>query len=136
MKILTANQIKNCDTATIEKGIKSISLMEKAATKCCDWMTDYFRNAEKFLIFCGNGNNGGDGFAIARILYEKGFDIEVFINKENMKFSRDAEVNFKKIKAISGITIKDYSEFDNRDNSVIIDAFFGYGLIRELSYDF
>ena len=51
------------------------------------------------MIFCGNGNNGGDGFAIARILYEKGFDIEVFINKENMKFSRDAEVNFKKIKA-------------------------------------
>ena len=136
MKILTANQIKNCDTATIEKGISSISLMEKAATKCCDWMTDYFRNAEKFLIFCGNGNNGGDGFAIARILYEKGFDIEVFINKENMKFSRDAEVNFKKIKPISGITIKDYSEFDNRDNSVIIDALFGYGLNRELSYDF
>ena len=136
MKILTANQIKNCDTATIEKGISSISLMEKAATKCCDWMTDYFRNAEKFLIFCGNGNNGGDGFAIARILYEKGFDIEVFINKENMKFSRDAEVNFKKIKPISGITIKDYSEFDNRDNSVIIDALFGYGLNRELSEEF
>ena len=136
MKILTATQIKNCDTATIEKGISSISLMEKAATKCCDWMTDYFRNAEKFLIFCGNGNNGGDGFAIARILYEKGFDIEVFINKENMKFSRDAEINFKKIKPISGITIKDYSEFDNRDNSVIIDALFGYGLNRELSEEF
>ncbi len=135
MKILTANQIKNCDTATIEKGISSISLMEKAATKCCDWMTDYFRNAEKFLIFCGNGNNGGDGFAIARILYEKGFDIEVFINKENMKFSRDAEVNFKKIKAISGITIKDYSEFEN-NNFIIIDALFGYGLNRELSDDF
>lgn len=135
MKILTANQIKNCDTATIEKGISSISLMEKAATKCCDWMTDYFRNAEKFLIFCGNGNNGGDGFAIARILYEKGFDIEVFINKENMKFSRDAEVNFKKIKPISGITIKDYSEFEN-NNFIIIDALFGYGLNRELSDDF
>ena len=135
MKILTANQIKNCDTATIEKGISSISLMEKAATKCCDWMTDYFRNAEKFLIFFKKGNNGGDGFAIARILYEKGFDIEVFINKENMKFSRDAEVNFKKIKPISGITIKDYSEFEN-NNFIIIDALFGYGLNRELSDDF
>ena len=99
MKILTANQIKNCDTATIEKGISSISLMEKAATKCCDWMTDYFRNAEKFLIFCGNGNNGGDGFAIARILYEKGFDIEVFINKENMKFSNNRRFdNFHNLK--------------------------------------
>ncbi|WP_333851856.1 NAD(P)H-hydrate dehydratase [Epilithonimonas sp.] len=138
MKILTANQIKNCDTATIEKGISSIALMEKAATKCCDWIIDYFRNADKFLIFCGNGNNGGDGFAIARILYEKGFDVEVFINKNNMKFSREAEINFKKIKTISGIDVKDFSEVFNvhDEKSIIVDALFGYGLNRELSDDF
>jgi len=138
MKILTANQIKDCDAATIEKGISSIALMEKAATKCCDWIIDYFRNADKILIFCGNGNNGGDGFAIARILYEKGFDVEVFINKDNMKFSREAEINFKKIKAISGIDVKDFSEVFNvnDEKSIIVDALFGYGLNRELSDDF
>ncbi|WP_313100396.1 NAD(P)H-hydrate dehydratase [Epilithonimonas sp.] len=138
MKILTANQIKNCDTATIENGISSIALMEKAATKCCDWIIDYFRNADKFLIFCGNGNNGGDGFAIARILYEKGFDVEVFINKDNMKFSRESEINFKKIKAITGIDVKDFSEVFNvkDEKSIIVDALFGYGLNRELSDDF
>lgn len=135
MKILTANQIKNCDTATIEKGISSIALMEKAATKCCDWIIDYFRNVDKFLIFCGNGNNGGDGFAIARLLYEKGFDVEVFIDENNSKFSEDAKINLNKIKPISGITIKDYSEFEN-NNFIIIDALFGYGLNRELSDDF
>ncbi|WP_312420979.1 NAD(P)H-hydrate dehydratase [Epilithonimonas sp.] len=138
MKILTANQIKNCDTATIENGISSIVLMEKAATKCCDWIIDYFRNSDKFLIFCGNGNNGGDGFAIARILYEKGFDVEVFINKDNMKFSREAEINFKKIKTISGIDVKDFSEVFNvnDEKSIIVDALLGYGLNRELSDDF
>lgn len=136
MKILTANQIKNCDTATIEKGIKSISLMEKAATKCAIWIVDNFKSNQSFSIFCGNGNNGGDGFAIARMLYEKGFDLEVFIDENNSKFSEDAEINLNRIKQISGITIKDYSEFDNRDTSVIIDALFGYGLNRELSDDF
>lgn len=136
MKILTANQIKNCDTATIEKGIKSISLMEKAATKCANWIVDNFKSNQSFSIFCGNGNNGGDGFAIARMLYEKGFDVGVFIDENNSKFSEDAKINLNKIKPISGITIKDYSEFDNRDNSVIIDALFGYGLNRELSEEF
>ena len=136
MKILSSSQIKECDSATIEKGISSISLMENAATKCANWIVDNFKSNQSFSIFCGNGNNGGDGFAIARMLYEKGFDVEVFIDEDNSKFSEDAKINLNKIKPISGITIKDYSEFDNRDNSVIIDALFGYGLNRELSYDF
>ena len=136
MKILSSSQIKECDSATIEKGISSINLMEKAAKNCADWIGDNFKSNQSFSIFCGNGNNGGDGFAIARILYEKGFDVAVFIDENNSKFSEDAKINLNKIKPISGITIKDYSEFDNRDNSVIIDALFGYGLNRELSDDF
>jgi len=135
MKILTANQIKNCDIATIEKGISSSELMEKAAKNCCDWITDNFRNTNKFLIFCGNGNNGGDGFAIARMLYEKSYDVEVYINEGESKFSPDAEINFKKVKTISEIDIRYFSEFSmiNNEKSVIIDAIFGYGLNSELS---
>lgn len=136
MKILSSSQIKECDSATIEKGISSINLMEKAAKNCADWIGDNFKSNQSFSIFCGNGNNGGDGFAIARMLYEKGFDVDVFIDENNSKFSEDAKINLNKIKLISGITIKDYSEFDNRDNSVIIDALFGYGLNRELSEEF
>ncbi|WP_312825580.1 NAD(P)H-hydrate dehydratase [Epilithonimonas sp.] len=136
MKILSSSQIKECDSATIEKGISSINLMEKAAKNCADWIGDNFKSNQSFSIFCGNGNNGGDGFAIARMLYEKGFDVDVFIDENNSKFSEDAKINLNKIKPISGITIKDYSEFDNRDNSIIIDALFGYGLNRELSEEF
>lgn len=87
MKILTAQQIKDCDSATIEKGISSINLMEKAAKACVEWIGINFRSAQKFLIFCGNGNNGGDGLAMARMLYEKGFDVEVFIDKNKKEFS-------------------------------------------------
>ncbi|UQB70189.1 NAD(P)H-hydrate dehydratase [Epilithonimonas zeae] len=138
MKILTADQIKKCDSATIEKGISSINLMEKAAKACVDWIEENFEPTNKFLIFCGTGNNGGDGFAIARMLYEKGFDVEVFINEGNLKFSTDAETNFKKIKTISGIDTKYFSEIFNvnSEKSVIIDALFGYGLNRKLSDDF
>ena len=135
MKILTAKQIKNCDIATIEKGISSIALMEKAAKNCCDWIIDNFRNTNKFLIFCGNGNNGGDGFAIARMLYEKAYDVEVYIDENKSEFSSDADINFKKVKTISGIDIRKFSEFSiiNNEKSVIVDAIFGYGLNRELS---
>lgn len=135
MKILTADQIKTCDSATIQKGISSINLMERAAKTCVDWIKNTFDSAEKFLIFCGNGNNGGDGFAIARMLYEKGFDVEIFIDKSNKEFSSDANINFKKVKQISGIDIKFFSDFSiiKNDKTVIIDSIFGYGLNRELS---
>ncbi|GGG51402.1 NAD(P)H-hydrate dehydratase [Epilithonimonas arachidiradicis] len=138
MKILTADQIKKCDSATIENGISSINLMEKAANACVDWIQVNFKQAKRFLIFCGQGNNGGDGLAIARLLYEKGFDVEVFIEKNQMKFSADAEINFKRLKLIKGIDINNFSDvlIVNNEKSVIVDALFGYGLNRELSNDF
>ena len=133
MKILTSSQIKHCDSVTIEKGISSLGLMERASKSCADWLETNFDTDRSFSIFCGNGNNGGDGFAIARLLYEKGFDVDVFINEDNSDFSDDSRVNFDRIKQISGIGIRDFSEFDNDADSVIIDAIFGYGLNRELS---
>ncbi|WP_379969698.1 NAD(P)H-hydrate dehydratase [Epilithonimonas sp. UC225_85] len=135
MKILTAQQIKECDSATIEKGISSINLMERAARSCADWIEINFNRIDKFFIFCGNGNNGGDGFAIARLLYEKSFDVEVFIDDDNRQFSPDAEINLKRIKQIKGIEVKKFSDFiyESISNSVIIDAVFGYGLNRKLS---
>lgn len=135
MKILTSKQIKDCDLTTIEKGISSINLMEKAAKSCVDWIEINFKSTQKFLIFCGTGNNGGDGFAIARMLYEKGFDVEVFIDDANEKYASDAKINFEKIKNISGIDVKDFSDFSaiKNEKTIIIDAIFGYGLNMQLS---
>ncbi|WP_027384882.1 NAD(P)H-hydrate dehydratase [Epilithonimonas caeni] len=136
MKILSSTQIKQADSVTIEKGISSIDLMERAAKACSDWIEINFKINKGFSIFCGNGNNGGDGFAIARMLYEKGFDVDVFIDENNSKFSDDSKINLDRIKKISGIGIKGFSKFENNRGSVIIDALFGYGLNRELSDDF
>jgi NAD(P)H-hydrate epimerase len=135
MKILSATQIKSCDIATTESGVSSLNLMERAAAKCVEWIEMNFKTTNRFLIFCGTGNNGGDGLAMARMFYEKGFDVEVYIDRANLNFKADAEINFRKIKKISGIEIKDFGDFSKtiKEKTVLIDALFGYGLNRKLS---
>ena len=100
MKIFSAQQIKNCDSFTIKnEPIYSLNLMQRVADSCVNWISNKFKEKENFYIFCGNGNNGGGGFALAKIMYHNGFDITVFLN-ENENFSKDAASNLKKIKPI------------------------------------
>ncbi|WP_029294080.1 bifunctional ADP-dependent NAD(P)H-hydrate dehydratase/NAD(P)H-hydrate epimerase [Chryseobacterium hispalense] len=138
MKIFTAEQIRNCDQYTIKnEPVSSVHLMERAAEACVEWISENCNHHRNFVVFCGSGNNGGDGFAIARMLYQKGFDIDIFSNTK-AKFSSDAQENFKHIKEISGITVREFKEafsyrFDSR--TVIIDAIFGTGLSRNLEGD-
>ena len=133
MKIFSAQQIKNCDSFTIKnEPIYSLNLMQRVADSCVNWISNKFKEKENFYIFCGNGNNGGGGFALAKIMYHNGFDITVFLN-ENENFSKDAASNLKKIKQISGIDIFDFNDaatFNFKENAVIIDAVFGTGLNR------
>ena len=66
MKILSASQIRQWDEYTIlNEPISSLDLMERAAAKCTDWLLQKFDNTTAAKIFCGKGNNGGDGLAIA-----------------------------------------------------------------------
>ncbi|SHE94545.1 bifunctional ADP-dependent NAD(P)H-hydrate dehydratase/NAD(P)H-hydrate epimerase [Chryseobacterium takakiae] len=138
MKIFTAGQIRNCDQYTIKnEPVSSVQLMERAAESCVEWISENCNHHRNFAVFCGSGNNGGDGFAIARMLYQKGFDVDVFTHTK-AKFSSEAQENFKQIKEISGITIREFKEvfnyrFDSR--TVIVDALFGTGLSRSLDGD-
>lgn len=134
MKVFTVENIRLADQYTIKnEPVSSVQLMERAALNCAEWIYLNCKNHTKFAVFCGNGNNGGDGFAIARMLYLKGFDIDVFINKDHLKFSDDALVNYKKLKDISGISLKDFHEIERYnfdEKTIIIDALFGTGLSR------
>lgn len=136
MKVLTAEQIRSCDQFTIShEPISSIQLMERASQACADWISENCKNHRKVAVFCGNGNNGGDGFAIARMLYLKGFDVDVFVDNLTMKFSDNATINYKRLKAISGISLKEFKEIDQYhfdSKLLIIDALFGIGLSRPL----
>ena len=135
MKIFTSPQIRKCDAFTIEnEPVTSLALMERAASACAGWLSRKFSGETVYNIFCGHGNNGGDGFALARLLYHKGFDVNVFM-EPGKDLSPDAEINFKRTKDISGIEFLDFravKKFQFDKESVIIDALFGTGLNKPL----
>lgn len=135
MKIFDAEKIKILDQHTIlHEPVASVDLMERAAQKVTDWLTSNCRT-EHFAVFCGNGNNAGDGFAIARQLYQQGFEVDVFCDADK-NFSADALINFKRAKEISGISFFSFDDLKNfpfTENTTIIDALFGTGLNRKIS---
>ncbi|GAB0157178.1 bifunctional ADP-dependent NAD(P)H-hydrate dehydratase/NAD(P)H-hydrate epimerase [Chryseobacterium sp. Alg-005] len=140
MKILTAEQIREWDRFTIEnEPVSSIQLMERAAQACSVWISENCKNHKKIAVFCGNGNNGGDGLAIARILYLKGFDVDIFIDASYQKVSEEASVNFKKLRDFSGISVKNFQDIDqyNFDSkTIIVDALLGTGLSRKIEGEY
>jgi hydroxyethylthiazole kinase-like uncharacterized protein yjeF len=73
IKVISNEQVRLIDKQTIERqGISSDDLMEKAAKACAERLLESFEPGISFAIFCGKGNNGGDGLAIARILWQRG----------------------------------------------------------------
>ncbi|KIC64158.1 bifunctional ADP-dependent NAD(P)H-hydrate dehydratase/NAD(P)H-hydrate epimerase [Chryseobacterium taiwanense] len=136
MKIFNAEKIRECDAFTIvNEPVSSVQLMERAAQSCVNWLLEHCKIHENFAVFCGNGNNGGDGFAIARLLYLKGFNVDVFVRDLNGNFSPDATINYHKLKDFSGITVKEFKDFQKdklSDKITCIDAIFGTGLSRKI----
>ncbi|MFS4470492.1 NAD(P)H-hydrate dehydratase [Chryseobacterium sp. T20] len=140
MKVFTAEQIRSWDQFTIsQEPFSSIQLMERASMAVAHWISEHCKNHKKLAVFCGNGNNGGDGLAVARLLYLKGFDVDVFVSDSKRKFSEDASVNLKRLRDLSGISVrkldpKEQYNFD--DKTIIIDALFGTGLSRPLEGEY
>jgi len=132
MKILSAAQMKAWDVFTIQsQRISSWQLMERAATAVADAIDNHRQLLDKnVFIFCGSGNNGGDGLAVGRILFERGRNVHVVISTPEIRTSADFEINFEKIQALPiPITVFGVDEFPEIDfsNSFILDAIFGIG---------
>lgn len=91
------------------------------------------KNCKSIFIFCGPGNNGGDGLAIARLLVREGLDISVVTFEDPEECSLDFKINFKKLP--KGVKIKDIEGFDyyQIQDNICIDAIFGVGMNRPLS---
>ena len=138
MKILPVEKIREADAFTIEnEPIDSIDLMERAASKVYEWFMKRCKTKEVSVkIFCGIGNNGGDGLALARMLYFSGIIPQVFIVRYSDKMSADCEVNFNRLNEESDVPMYDIvSENDFPqiyDNDIVIDAIFGSGLNRPI----
>ena len=137
MKIFSVAQIKAWDAFTINnEPVKSIDLMERAARACSDWITKNIDNNITLKVFCGKGNNGGDGLAIARHLSQKKYNIEVYIAGDVESGSDDFKLNLKRLKKTSA-TIHLLESSNSlpqlSGNDLVIDALFGTGLNKKLT---
>lgn len=157
-KVLTAAEMREVDCLTTEKyGIPSIILMENAAHAVARVITEKLGGSVKgksILILCGKGNNGGDGAALARILWQNGSDVIACLIGKITDTSGDARTNFDSLSYLSKLEITksyqpeiflsecsseaDWEEFLEKhfkcdDPEIIIDALFGTGLTKPLS---
>ncbi|NNJ55264.1 MAG: NAD(P)H-hydrate epimerase, partial [Bacteroidia bacterium] len=132
MKILSSQQIHEVDQYTIQnEPISSIKLMERASWECTNWIKNYFPKQDKFFVFCGMGNNGGDGMAIARQLDDLGKTCEVYFINIKARGSSDFETN-KQLAIELGIKVTGISSMEDlpelKSTDYVIDAIFGSGL--------
>lgn len=129
----SSSQMKQIDARAInDYGIPEIVLMENAANAVLNHLKTL--NIRKVIIICGGGNNGGDGFALARHLYTNGYSVKVYCFIKPEKMSPAAVINQKILLKI-GIAIHNNIDSLIRDTLVcdlVVDAIFGTGLKGEI----
>ena len=131
--IVDAAKMKAIDNYTMnEVGIPSLVLMERAAMSVVDAMLKSIDKNDKILCVCGTGNNGGDGIAVARILYHKGFRADIFLLGEEDKASKQTKEQLL-IARNMGVNIFNQLEID--EYNIIVDGIFGIGLSRDIKGD-
>ena len=137
MKILTPGQLREIDRLSTEKyGIPSILLMENAGMRVVEVLENEFEDLDELTvaILCGKGNNGGDGFVIARQFIQKGCFPFVFLLASEAEVKGDAKTNLNILRAIGYppaiiTTSHDWNEekLELLDADIIVDAILGTG---------
>jgi ADP-dependent NAD(P)H-hydrate dehydratase / NAD(P)H-hydrate epimerase len=140
---LTAAQMRDVERAAIDAGqVTGLELMERAGRRVVEamlaWWPELASTSHRAAVLCGPGNNGGDGFVIARLLSQHGWDVEVFLYGRDPSdidaLPSDAAVNARRwsrmgeIKVLTPRTMP--AAFD-----ICVDAIFGTGLVRDLDAD-
>lgn len=136
--LLNARQMKQADKNTIETfGVPSLVLMERAALKIIEVIQKEQLNDSDTLIVCGTGNNGGDGMAAARMLYQKGAKVTVWLTGAYENCSKETKKQYDILKAYGIEVAEDVAEKMEQEMkkgtyTLVIDAIFGIGLSRNI----
>src|SRR4030095_14503852 len=136
MKILTANQLRTIDRLSGD----TLTLMENAGTRVVETGEERFENLDDLQIYvlCGKGNNGGDGFVVARLLVERGCTPHVLLFARESDITGDAATNLARLKAVDEsptviLNEEDWAEFGGEEEpALVIDALLGTGITRPL----
>jgi hydroxyethylthiazole kinase-like uncharacterized protein yjeF len=135
-ELLTAAQMRAIEQAAIASGeVTGLELMERAGRgvveAIMEWRPELATTAHKAVVLCGPGNNGGDGFVVARLLKQRGWGVEVFLYGDEAKLPPDAAENCQRWQEMGSVRpIGDMEQPDWR--AITIDALFGTGLTRPL----
>lgn len=133
MKIISSKQSKEVDRITIEmEPISSIDLMERAGEKCTEEIIKIINKDDQIVVFCGVGNNGGDGLVVARLLHQKGYNVKSLLMEFSSHYSEDNIINQKRLKEsnLSTQVVTNASDLEEIQGEVFVDAIFGAGLTR------
>ena len=136
MKILSKEQIYQADQVTlVRQEITSTQLMERAATRVFEWMHSRLNGAPVLIrVFCGIGNNGGDGLVLSRHLVNHGYNVSTYVVNCSNQRSEDFLINYERLRQASKKWPEllkcdtDFPEISPDD--IIVDAIFGIGLNR------
>ena len=138
MKLFSKEQIYEGDKLTTERqNISSTDLMERAGLQIFNWLHTRMQGAQVPIhVFCGIGNNGGDGLVLARHLVTHGYNVTTYIINCSDKRSKDFLINYDRIKNVSKDWPRmlscnaDFAEIIIEEKDIIVDAVFGIGLNR------
>ncbi|MGB5560259.1 MAG: NAD(P)H-hydrate epimerase, partial [Paracoccaceae bacterium] len=137
-ELLTAAQMRAIEQAAIASGeVTGLELMERAGRGVVEAIFEEWpelaKSSHRAVVLCGPGNNGGDGFVVARLLKEWGWEVEVFLYGEAEKLPPDARVNYERWCEIGEVTDWDIDAFISVGRAhLLVDAVFGTGLKRPL----
>ncbi|MBN2215302.1 MAG: NAD(P)H-hydrate dehydratase [Bacteroidales bacterium] len=138
MKIFRTSQIKSIDAFTIQnEPIPSIELMERAARAVSHWLVQRFSSDRTISLFAGPGNNGGDTWAVARLLSEQGFDnMRIYLLNISNRISEDSGINRERLIRQNRVKIFEINDENSfpliEETDLVIDGLFGSGLTRPL----
>lgn len=145
-ELLTAAQMRAIEQAAIESGeVTGLELMERAGqgvvTAILEEWPELEHDGYRALVLCGPGNNGGDGFVVARLLHQRDWKVDVFLYGDAEKLPPDAAKNYEKwigmgeVRLWDDRAVRDFYEGDEESKFLVVDALFGTGLKQIMPED-
>jgi hydroxyethylthiazole kinase-like uncharacterized protein yjeF len=144
IELLTAAQMRAIERAAIASGeVTGLELMERAGRGVVEailaWRPELAATACRAVVLCGPGNNGGDGFVAARLLKQRGWEVEVYLYGDEAKLPPDAAENARRWRETGEVKRWDDEDvgnaLDSRAHDIVVDALFGTGVSRAMPDD-
>lgn len=135
MKIVTVAEMKEIERQADESGLSYYQMMENAGTQSYQIIKSRYPNVDSLFVFCGKGNNGGDGLVVARLIANEGIKVTVVL-VEGTPVTEDANINFERLPETVGIV--NLEDLDEEKISrltgrfVVVDALYGTGFHGQL----